>query len=159
MRKFISFSTLLMLISILGCQSNFDDQAILDDLKSGAKDYGSKEINDARIRQLSYQKKFNLNRTNGVVISKDFVTASLNGFNENGLNYPIDSSNYNKWDFMVVYPGVDESGTLEPSIFFYKGADNGSGKLEPTGDPVPNITFPGGGGGLGNSNSPTPPPN
>lgn len=159
MRKIINFSTLILLVSMFACKSNFQDQILLDDLKNGTVDYGSKPVNDAKIRQLNYQKEYNLNKTNGVVITKDFITASLNGFNENGLNYPTDSSNYDKWDFMVVYPGMDEVGTLEPSVFFYKGAKNNNGKLEPTGNPVINLTYPGGGGGLGNSNSPTPPPN
>lgn len=159
MRNLISISIFFLSVSIMSCQSNFKDQATIDSIVSGDLDYGSDEVNKAKIRQLQYQKENNLGRTNGVVIAKDFITASLNGFDQDGLNYPTDSMNYDKWDFMVVYPGQDKNGTLEPSIFFYQGAKDENGDFRPTGKPVTDVKMPGGGGGWGNSNSPTPPPN
>lgn len=159
MRNLISISIFLCAVILMGCESNFKDQATLDKLESGELDYGTPEINEAKMRQLNYQKKHNLGKTNGVVIAKDFITASLNGFDQNGLKYPLDSMNYDKWDFMVVYPGQNANGILEPSIFFYKGEKDDAGELKPTGDPITDVSMPGGGGGWGSNNSPTPPPN
>lgn len=149
-------------VSSLNYSGTFPEQGKLDSLKSGLINLGTKELNDDVIRQLQYQKKAYSNNTNGVVIAKSFLTQSVNGFSESGINIPIDTSNYSKWDFLVVYPGlaISENGEekLDPCVYFYKGGMNSEGKFVPVGKPLSNIKFLGGGGGDGVVKLPTPPP-
>lgn len=150
-----------IVILIASCETPFEDQSVLDSLKNGTLDLGSVEINDAMIRKLQYQKIKKSGKTNGVVINKEFLTTSVNGFTQSGVNYPEDSSNYTKWDFLVVYPGIEinQNGQekLEPAFFFYKGSEI-DGKFLPTGNPVLDVSFPGGGGGPTVPGAATPPP-
>lgn len=162
----LNLVALALVLGLSGCEkceneeSKFQDEELLNSLKNGEKDFGSEEINTAKIRQLNYQKENNLDRTNGVVLSKMFLTSRVNGFTEAGINLPADTSNYALWDFLVVYPGLAKEGTssrLEPSIFYYKGGLDEKGDFIPVGNPVtvPEMT---GGGGEGKANSSTPPP-
>lgn len=157
----LTFLTLTFLCSfLLGCEKTFEDQATLDSLLNGSMNLGSTEVNDAMIRKLQYQKIKKSGKTNGVVIPKDMLTTAVNGFSIAGINYPLDSSNFDKWDFLVVYPGIKLEGGVEvmdPAIFFYKGS-NISGQFIPEGQPVTDISFPGGGGGPGGGGFSTPPP-
>ncbi|MGR3812196.1 hypothetical protein [Jiulongibacter sp. NS-SX5] len=152
-----------MAVALSSCcktEKRFKGQALLDSLNAGTKDYGSPEVNQAKIRQLNYQKEFNLGEDNGVVIQKDFLTSGVNGFTEDGINMPLDSSNYDRWDFLVVYPGLEirgEEKALKPVVLYYKGELNGRGILTPSGDPVL-VPGPGGGGGPGHPHNTTPPP-
>ncbi len=142
--------------------NNFQYQAKLDSLISGQKDLGDKEINAALIRQLQYQKKMKVGETNGVVIPKSLLTQSINGFTELGIVLPKDTSNFSKWDFLVIYPGLEinseKEEKLEPVVFYYKGGLNSSGELTPIGIPVNGLKFLGGGGGDGVKPKPSPPP-
>ncbi|MCP9769301.1 hypothetical protein EGI22_15415, partial [Lacihabitans sp. LS3-19] len=104
---------------------SFKYQSRLDSLLNGTKDFGNDEINNGVIRQLQYQKKFKVDEKNGVVLPKSLLNQSINGFTELGIVLPQDTSNYSKWDFLVVYPGlsINESNEekLEPVVFYYKG--------------------------------------
>ncbi len=141
---------------------NFAHQAKLDSLINGTKNLGSKDLNEALIRQLQYQKKMKLGDNFGVVIPKRILTESINGFSEMGINIPKDTSNYSMWDFLVVYSGLalNESNEekLDPVVFFYKGGLDASGSFVPVGNPISGIKFSGGGGGDGVLPRPTPPP-
>ncbi|UBM60907.1 hypothetical protein LAG90_09705 [Marinilongibacter aquaticus] len=163
----LKFTVLILLLGLYSCNTSskkadtkFQDEALLNALLSGEKDLGSSEFNEAKIRQLNYQKANNLDRTNGVVLSKDFLSSGVNGFTEAGINLPSDTSNYSRWDFLVVYPGMaieGEETRLEPAVFYYKGGLDQNGNFVPVGNPVtvPVLT---GGGGDGKSNRSTPPP-
>ncbi len=141
---------------------NFTFQSQLDSLNNGLIDYGNEEINKSYIRLLNFQKKHNTGEKVGTVIPKTLITQAVNGFTDSGINLPLDSSNYVKWDFMVVYPGIaintQNEEKYEPSVFFFKGQKDGSGNLIPVGKPVLDIQFRGGGGGPGDGTIASPPP-
>lgn len=171
MKKIFLTAILLMgVFVILSCKEKqntqqpetFESQDKLDSLQNGQLDLGSEEINKAMIRVLNFQKKFKTGKTNGVVMPKTMITQAVNGFTLSGINLPADKSNFDKWDFMVAYPGLEINNQgeekIEPSVFFYKGEEDANGILIPTGKPVTDIKFRGGGGGPGDINKGTPPP-
>jgi hypothetical protein len=157
-------------IAFYSCKSNnesvalveFKHQAHLDSLIAGQIDYGSSEVNESFINMLNFQKKHNCGEANGTVIPKSQLAQALNGFTESGINLPLDSSNYVKWDFLVVYPGISINAQGEespkPAVFYYKGTIGPNGDLIPSGKPILDIKFIGGGGGPGDGAKATPPP-
>lgn len=169
-KNFLTAILLMGVFVIFSCKEKqntqqpetFESQGKLDSLISGQLNFGSEDVNKAFIRVLNFQKKFMTGKSNGVVIPKSMITQAVNGFNENGINLPADSSNYSKWDFIVIYPGleINDQGEekTEPSVFFYKGIQDSNGNLIPSGNPVLEIKFKGGGGGPGDSVKSTPPP-
>lgn len=169
-KKSILISSIVCASFFFACKEKTDQvltaeyagQAHLDSLKTGLIDYGDDDINKASINLLNFQKKYKTGETNGTVIPKEHLTQAINGFTETGINVPTDTSNYNKWDFLVVYPGVaiSEQGEESPTtcVFYYKGALNAQNKLIPVGNPVKGIKFMGGGGGPGDAARTTPPP-
>lgn len=169
-KNFLTAILLLGVFGIFSCKEKqktqqpetFESQGTLDSLINGQLNYGSEDVNKAFIRVLNFQKKYKIGKTNGVVMPKTMITQAVNGFTLNGINLPTDKSNFDKWDFMVAYPGLEINGQgeekIEPSVFFYKGEEDSNGNLIPTGKPVTDITFRGGGGGPGDINKGTPPP-
>lgn len=141
---------------------SYAGQAHLDSLINGYIDYGNKEINEASINLLNFQKKYKTGATNGVVIPKLLLTQAINGYSASGINLPSDTTNFNKWDFLVVYPGlaINPQGEENPTtcVFYYKGTLDAKGVLIPTGNPVKTISLMGGGGSGGETTKTTPPP-
>jgi hypothetical protein len=135
--------------------------AVIDSLSSLKRIYGDNNTTAEIVKALRFQDRAKLNKAYGVVIPKTLITAALNGFSDLGPNAPLDKSNYDKWDFMVAYPGIflsrDGQEELSPAVFFFKGGAV-KGKFEPVGGPVLDIKLPGGGGGDGNKPKPTDPP-
>jgi hypothetical protein len=166
----INVLLILLMCTFWSCkeQANSSEDVVfnlgphLDSLKNGSLDYGSPEVNESAIRLLNFQKKFKTGEKVGTVIPKSLITQAVNGFTGADINLPIDTSNFNKWDFMVIYPGIsiNEQGEekAESSVFFYKGALDGSGKFLPVGKPILDIKFRGGGGGPGDAVLVVPPP-
>lgn len=145
-------------ISAISCKKNFQGDEQLKSLSSGGT-FVNDDLTKSKIEQLKYQQTYDLPPHNGIVLSKDLLTTAVNGFTQNGINYPMDSSNFDKWDFMVVYPGLDNSSQPTAVVYFYKGELDEKGKLVPAGDPVTSVNFPGGGGGEGFGAGNAPPPN
>lgn len=140
----------------------FEYQAKLDSLLNKTKDIGSMELNDALIRELQYQKKMKVGESNGIVIPKSILLQAINGFSESGINIPSDTSNYSKWDFLVVFPGLEinevKDEKLNPVVYYYKGGMDKNGNFIPIGKPVTGLKFIGGGGGDGVRPTQNPPP-
>jgi hypothetical protein len=169
-KKSIYVFALLSISGIWACKNGdnaqndppFAFEAHLDSLKNGSINYGSQDANQAAIRLLNFQKKFKTGEQVGTVIPKSYLTQAVNGFTGTGINMPIDTANYSKWDFLVVYPGIASNAQgeekAESSVFFYKGGLDGSGNFIPVGKPVLNVKFRGGGGGPGDALLVVPPP-
>lgn len=169
-QKFLLVLATITTLAIYSCKNTdeskntsvFMHQSHLDSLIAGQIDYGSQEINEGFINMLNFQKKHNCGDANGVVIPKSQVAQAINGFTESGINLPADSTNYVKWDFLVVYPGLAINSQGEempkPAVFYYKGGIGANGDFIPMGKPVLDIKFIGGGGGPGDSVKSTPPP-
>jgi hypothetical protein len=129
-------------------------EQILEDILSGMKFSDDTLTREAYKMVFQFQKRAGTKEDYGSIISKSFLTTALNGTG----NVPLDKTNYDKWDFMVVYNGLyinsvgDEN--LKPVVLFYK-ADS-LNALVPAGRPV-RIIMPGGGGGDGTTITNPPP--
>lgn len=140
----------------------FPNEAILNSLNKGQSSLNAETV-AALTRKYQFQKRAKLKHAYGVVIPKSTLNIAINGIMNNTPQDPTNSKNYDKWDFMICYPGLsinsigDES--MKPAIFFYKGGTNEQGEFVPVGDPVEDIEFPTGGGGPGKGGFQTPPPN
>lgn len=169
-KKTTKIFLILLMVTLWSCKEHsnsmedtvFKLEPHLDSLKNGSLDYGSPDVNESAIRLLNFQKKFKTGEKVGTVIPKSLITQAVNGFTGANINLPIDTSNYYKWDFMVIYPGIsiNEQGEekAESSVFFYKGGLDASGAFLPIGKPILDVKFRGGGGGPGDAVLVVPPP-